>query len=229
MHNNTNKDNRLQQSVRPPLVGLDVLPTRILEDDEEDEDEDDEDERNIWERETFDKDLRPRRPLPNSRFSLFQYASTGAVYAQDLEVKIREQGTSLSARDLGMDYPDGPYELIPKALKETTSRIADKLTTEQRMDDILVVDRLIDTMEGKTAPWKGNTKELQALADKVPVTQEELRRNLDLDLQQLVENLKLYILRLQDADEPGTPALDVDAKVNEAMKIITESREPTTL
>jgi len=44
-----------------------------------------------------------------------------------------------------------------------------------------------------------------------------------------VENLKLYILRLQDADEPGTPALDVDAKVNEAMKIITESREPTTL
>ncbi|GJJ69689.1 hypothetical protein EMPS_02037 [Entomortierella parvispora] len=224
----TNKDNRLQQSVRPPLVGLDVLPTRILEDDEEDEDEDEEDDRNVWERETFDKDLRPRRPLSNSKFSLFQYASTGGVYAQEIEIKTKEKDALLSKRDLGVDYPDGPYEPIPKGLRETTSRIADKLIA-RRMDDIDVVDQLLDASEGMVASWKGNAKELQARADKVPVTQDELRRNLDLDLRQLLENLKLYILRLEDADEPGAPALDVNAKVNEAMQIVTDSRQPNTL
>lgn len=223
----TNKDNRLQQAVRPPLLGLDVLPTRILENDEDDEDEDEE----VLEGEKTDKDMRARPPVNNSKFSLFQYASTGAIYGQEYEVKVRQEDSALSNRALGVDYPDGTYESHPIALKELSSRLADELMTgnedEAQKND--VIDKLIDSTEGHVAPWKRDAKELQALVDDELITQNDVRRHVDLDLQQLLERLKIYMSRFQEFDGPEATGLDVEARVNEAMRIITESRHPNTL
>ncbi|KAG0044610.1 TATA box-binding protein-associated factor RNA polymerase I subunit C [Gryganskiella cystojenkinii] len=214
----TTKENQLQQPVKPPLSGLDVLPTRILDDGEEEDEDDDEDET---------KKINPLS-VATSKFSLIQYASTGAVYAQEIEVKASPTDIERPPKmSFGMDFPDGPYEsdLI------TLGSLSSKLVTQDDLEfeESEAIDKLLAATEADVAPWKRGVKAEQLLADKEALTHNDVRRNVDLDLQKLLENLKIYMLRQQDQDQPGSTELDVRAKMREAMRIITDSREPKSL
>ena len=217
----TTKENQLQQPVKPPLFGLDVLPSRMLEDEEE-EDEDDKDE------EAGQRKKSHPLSLATSKFTLIQYASTGAVYAQEIKVKAGLTDTEKSSKSsFGLQFPDGPYEPYPITLGSLSSN----LVTQQEMEfeEMEAIDKLLAAAEADVAPWKRGVKTEQSLADKELLTHNDIRRNLDLDLQKLLENLKIFMLRQQDQDQPGTAELDVNVKMREAMRIITDSREPQSL
>jgi hypothetical protein len=69
-------DRVLQQATKPPLLGLAVLPTFALEDENE-------------ESQDLHQNMQNTRTTIVSRFSLEQYAFTGAIYAQDMELRTK--------------------------------------------------------------------------------------------------------------------------------------------
>ncbi|KAF9434812.1 hypothetical protein BGZ76_007362, partial [Entomortierella beljakovae] len=204
-------DHEPQQAIKPPLIGLSVLPDFLLSVDDNEDEDDNED---------------AITSTSVSKFSLVQYAYTGAIYAQEIEIKSKEDIEAEGGRVRKDAILTGEYnEKLSTAnasMNHLATTIAQDMIANERLDEDEIVDTIIELFEGQVAPWKHGTKELQEQADVVTVSTSELRQNVDLDLTSLLSNLHTYISTDREA-RINRGLVDIDSKVTEAMTYISNS------
>ncbi|KAF9107147.1 hypothetical protein BGX29_007208 [Mortierella sp. GBA35] len=195
---------RLPQAIKPPLMGLAVLPASVLSADDKDDDDDDEEQ---------DSRALVKQSVPT--FSLLQYAVTGAVYAQEIEVVNKQEFGLGSSSDQVLTSGN------VLALSVAKGQSQEDVTAELEL-----IDRIVEAARGSVAPWKRGAKELQARADVPVITQPEVRDHDEFDLQDLMKNLKLYLLMDRESSRED---VDVESKVTQAMDFIGSSDTPVSM
>ncbi|KAF9115013.1 hypothetical protein BGX27_009232 [Mortierella sp. AM989] len=211
-------DNVLQQAIKPPLLGLALLPNSMFNDDED----------------PNENDLGiTRTDASVSKFSLVQYAFTGAVYAQEFEIHTKgeiESENSNVEKDsiLTADYHQGLFPVDAASENALISSIAHDMIANERLEEEEIIDSLFEAVEDHVAPWKQGVKEAQEQADDVVVSMTELRLHVDLDLQSLLAKLRKYMLIDREAST-NRWLVDVNAKVEEAMNFINNSTCPGSM
>ncbi|KAI8596467.1 hypothetical protein EDD21DRAFT_2722 [Dissophora ornata] len=203
----------MQQGVKPPLSGLAVLPYFDINSNSEDEDEDEDE----------DEVDNPRKWPSVSKFSLLQYASTGAVYAQEIELRTQMEVNAAGSevpKDsiLSADYNKGS---VPDTNAGSTlsSKIAHDLIVNEGLEEDEVINRLFEAAEDNVVPWKHGVAEAQERAHETPLGIRDVRSHLDLNVQKLLNKLQKYMLVDREARTKKV-ALNIDEKVEEAMKAI---------
>ncbi|KAG0216506.1 hypothetical protein BGX28_000020 [Mortierella sp. GBA30] len=180
-------DGQLQQSVKPPLLGLGVMATSLLAEGEHSEG---------LELEAVGTETK----LSVSRFSLLQYSSTGAVYAQEIEIKTQREITddeheTMKESILFSDHSHEPGEIDAASENPLTSKLALLASEQEEHDEIQLIDELIAAAEGHVAPWRNRIVEAQRLADEIAVSPAEVHEHVDLDLRALLNSIKALLLR----------------------------------
>ncbi|KAG0009146.1 hypothetical protein BGZ80_002694, partial [Entomortierella chlamydospora] len=214
-------DQTLQQAIKPPLIGLAVLPDSVFDDDDDDGDD-----------EIFDE-VPTVKSSSVSKFSLVQYAYTGAVYAQEFEIRTEEEVKSDANNIrknsiLSADYNQGFGAIDGPSQNTLATSIAHDMIMNERLEEEEIIDSLLEAAEGRVAPWKRGVKEAQEQADDAIVNLAELHFHVDLDLQSLLAKLQKYMLVDREAST-NSGLIDIDAKVEEAMDFINNSTFPLTM
>ncbi|KAF9288706.1 TATA box-binding protein-associated factor RNA polymerase I subunit C [Mortierella alpina] len=211
-HVHNTSDGQLQQSVKPPLQGFGVIATSLLDASNDGDDV---------------HDLTASQ-LNISRFSVLQYSATGAVYAQELEMKPKVQGEQHedTALDLQSTLQTGEADVASG--NPLTSKLARDLVSGQELDEMQMIDELIAAAEQNVAPWKGKVKEAQEMADDVVVSREEVHEHVELDMREMLVRAKRYLLF--DWEKPH---LDVKtgaaAMAEEGMRFLSTSSTPPSM
>ncbi|KAG0331936.1 hypothetical protein BG000_010476, partial [Podila horticola] len=220
----TDDQGRLPQGIKPPLFGLDLLPSAVLEvNDEEDE---------------IDDDTRHKKLRNSKKFSVIQYSYTGAVYAQELEMLKKselESGRRLRVTResiLSSEYHDDQPSLSASTVSADGNMLVSDLThqlntREQDLDPLDLMDQVVHASDGLCAPWKHGAKAAQGIADEPPVKPLEVRRHEDLDLTSFIKKLEAY-LKTDFELSSRSREIDLQQKLNEAQAYILANRWTTT-
>lgn len=220
----TDDQGRLPQGIKPPLFGLDLLPSAVLEvnDDEEE----------------IDDDTRHKKLRNSKKFSVIQYSYTGAVYAQELEMLKKselESGRRLRVTResiLSSEYHDDQPSLSASTVSADGNMLVSDLThqlntREQDLDPLDLMDQVVHASDGLCAPWKHGAKAAQGIADEPPVKPLEVRRHEDLDLTSFIKKLEAY-LKTDFELSSRSREIDLQQKLNEAQAYILANRWTTT-
>ncbi|KAF9931861.1 TATA box-binding protein-associated factor RNA polymerase I subunit C [Linnemannia zychae] len=205
---------RMYHAVKPPLMGLAVLPTSALIVDNENNDD--------------PSNQRPTVTLLGTdsdiKFSVIQYAATGAVYAQEIDMIKKQDGMDVSLMDQILKSGN---KLAIDIAQNTMEIEGDKGHSEVGEEQQLqIVKEIFDTSESYVAPWKKGVKEAQIEADKPVVTELEVREHIKIDVSQLMEGLREYLLLDREVDQDS---IDLEVKVNEAIEFIKRSAPSVTM
>ncbi|KAG0328826.1 hypothetical protein BG004_002458, partial [Podila humilis] len=232
----TDELGRLAQGVCPPLCGLELLSSALLGSDDEGEDEDDttEDFGRMRERDN----TRHRKQRSCKQFSVLQYASTGALYAQELEIMKQSELDSDQGR-LGISRES----ILSKEYRNTDDN--EELTLEARTvaaDGNLLVselahhhlqaddddDHFMDSQDpvvqmtlaakGLTASMKAPAKEMQRRANIPPLKIMEFHRHEDMDMTAFVTTLDKYLA--MDPDAVSHDRTHIKQKIEQAKQEI---------
>ncbi|CAO3568245.1 unnamed protein product [Mortierella alpina] len=205
-------DGQLQQSVRPPLQGFGVIASSLL--DVHDDDDDVHDSK--------------AKQLSISRFSTLQYSATGAVYAQEIEMKLKEQGRQHEDSVISLKSTLETGEVDVASGNLLTSKLARDLVSGQELDEMQVIDELIAAAEQNVAPWKSKVKDTQELADDFVVSREEIHEHEELDMREMLVRAKRYLLF--DWEKPHLdPKTGAAAMAEEGMRVISTSTAPPSM
>lgn len=205
-----------QQATKPPLLGLAVLPTSALEDEDQED-------------QNLHQNMQSTRTTSVSRFSLVQYAFTGAIYAQDMELRTKREVESADGnipKDaiISADYTRNS-DTDAASGNHLSSKIARHLT-ENGVQDDQMLETLIEAANANVASWKHELKEAQEQADEAIVEVAELVPHMDLDLKRLLNVLRLSLLEDRTGNEGDA---DIQAMLASAMEYIRESTFPLTM
>ncbi|KAG0246146.1 hypothetical protein B0O80DRAFT_57448 [Mortierella sp. GBAus27b] len=196
-----------QHGAKPPLLGLAVLPTSILQDEE------DPDSHQI---------ITGAKSKSISRFSLLQYAFTGAIYAQDLELKMETDRNNQTDALISVDE-DGSLTDAASG-NYLSSEIARQLA-KSGIQDEEVIDMLIESGNINIAHWKHDVQEAEQVDESI-VGVGDLMPHVDLDLKRLLNTLKVSLLE-DRAD--GESDADLESMLASATQTIRESFKPVTM
>ncbi|KAF9302467.1 hypothetical protein BGZ74_005316 [Mortierella antarctica] len=186
----TDDQGRLAQGIKPPLFGLDLLPSAVLEVDKEDEE--------------IDDDTRHQKLRNSKKFSVIQYSYTGAVYAQEFEMlktseldsgrRLRVTRESILSSEYHDDQPSLSSSTVSADGNILVSDLTHQLNTgEQDLDPLDLMDQIVHATDGLCAPWKHGAKAAQSIADNPPLNPLEVRRHEDLDLTSFIKKLETYL------------------------------------
>ncbi|KAF8981574.1 hypothetical protein BGZ46_002556 [Entomortierella lignicola] len=212
-------DQILQQAIKPPLLGLAILPDSMINESELDYD-------------NSERDASMLKDTNISKFSLIQYAYTGAVYAQEYEIRTKEdieseENNSEKDSILTADY-NGLVGIDTAPENALASSIAHDMIANEHLEEDDLIDSLIEAAEGHVAPWKRGVKEAQEQADDVIVNMIEFRYHDDFDLRSLLDQLQKYMTIDREA-ETNKGLVDIEAKVEQAMDFINNNMHQLTL
>lgn len=160
-------------------------------------------------------------------FTLLHYSFTGAVYAQDMEMKTKRQVESADStlkdtihstdmgRYSGMDASSGNH---------LSSKVASNLIKNGIPDD-KVIDTLMEAANSNVASWGREFLELQEEVDESVVQVGEVMPHIDQDLKRLLGALKQSLVEERKHGEDT----DLDDMVEKAMVFIRESSLPVSM
>ncbi|KAI1319416.1 hypothetical protein EDD11_003993 [Mortierella claussenii] len=209
------EDGLLQQAIKPPLLGLAVIPNTEF---------------GYQDQASPGDALTTAEDVSVAKFSLAQYAFTGAVYAQEIELHTQQEVNAKDSpvpRDSILSEESVSHRLDAASANELTSTVAYD-TEQQQLHEEQIIDSIIKATQGNVAPWKVSDWEAQALADEVTVSRTEVRAHIDLDLRSLLSKLETYVS--MDRDAPvNIESVDIDAKVFQVMEIISNTASPRTM
>ncbi|KAG0034036.1 hypothetical protein BGZ81_006377 [Podila clonocystis] len=208
----TDDQGRLAQGIKPPLFGLDLLPSVVLEVDDEEEE--------------IDDDTRHRKLRNSKKFSVIQYSYTGAVYAQELEMlkkseldsgrRLRVTRESIISSEYHDDQPSLSASTVSADGNILVSDLTHQLNTgEQDLDPLDLMDQIVHATDGLCAHWKHGTKAAQSVADDPPVNPLEVRRHEDLDLTSFIKKLEAY-LKTDFEHSSRSREIDMQQKLDQA-------------
>ncbi|ORZ26270.1 hypothetical protein BCR41DRAFT_219424 [Lobosporangium transversale] len=224
-------DGAMEHAVKPPLLGLAIIPDHVFDDSEFDEDN--------------DNDVSDSIQKSISKFSLVQYALTGAVYSQDFEIRTKEDieaennavlrdsilenfDTDVHRRvdaTSGNELSTGiAFDLMTK-VSEVDKEKENEGSKEIPTNEDVIIDRMIATAEAHVAPWRKGVKEAQDLADKVQLTKGDVHAHVDMDLRSFFSKLQEHASVDWDAST-NTDSVNIDKKITSAMEIINNSTTP---
>ncbi|KAG0034926.1 hypothetical protein BGZ82_005537 [Podila clonocystis] len=220
----TDDQGRLAQGIKPPLFGLDLLPSVVLEVDDEQEE--------------IDDDTRHKKLRNSKKFSVIQYSYTGAVYAQELEIlkkseldsgrRLRVTRESIISSEYHDDQPSLSASTVSADGNILVSDLTHQLNSgEQDLDPLDLMDQIVHATDGLCAPWKHGTKAAQSVADDPPVNPLEVRRHEDLDLTSFIKKLEAY-LKTDFEHSSRSREIDMQQKLDEAQAFILANRWTTT-
>ncbi|KAF9132855.1 TATA box-binding protein-associated factor RNA polymerase I subunit C [Mortierella sp. 14UC] len=205
---------RMYHAIKPPLMGLALLPTSALSDDEEN---------------GASQGSVALEANGATKFSVLQYAATGAVYAQ--EIDIVKQGPDLDSLS-GQVLTSG-NKLAFKIAQENATGGEDSddySDADNDSEDISrkleMLTKIMEASEGCVAPWKRGVRENQAKADRPGVTDRDVRKHERFDVTILMESLRTFLL-LDRETKPTV--IDLEASINDAMEFIAKSSSSVTI
>ncbi|KAG0280003.1 TATA box-binding protein-associated factor RNA polymerase I subunit C [Linnemannia exigua] len=205
---------RMYQAIKPPLMGLTLLPTSVLSDD---------DERGVSQSHVASE------AQGVTKFSVLQYAATGAVYAQEIDmVKRQELGHDSSADQVLTSGNTLAINIAQENARDAGEGSVDDSDedSEDLSRKLEILTKIMEASEGCVAPWKRGVKEDQARADKSECTNKEVREHVKVDVRNLMASLRTLLLK----DRETTPTIvDFESKVNDAMEFIAKSSTSVTL
>ncbi|KAF9385176.1 hypothetical protein CPB97_005061 [Podila verticillata] len=208
----TDDQGRLAQGAKPPLFGLDLLSSSVLEVDDEDQE--------------IDDDTRHKKLRNSKKFSVIQYSYTGAVYAQELEILKKSEldsGRRLRVTResiLSNEYHDDQPSLSARTVSAEGNILVSDLThqlniAEQDLDPLDLMDQIVHATDGLCAPWKHGAKAAQSIADDPPLNPLEVRRHEDLDLTSFIKKLEAY-LKTDFESSSRSREIDIQQKLKDA-------------
>ncbi|KAF9178019.1 hypothetical protein BGZ50_008128 [Haplosporangium sp. Z 11] len=214
----TRPNGQLQQAMKPPLLGLAVLSSSSLTGEHLAHDD------NVSEGGMAGQ-------LGCAKFSLLQYSLTGAVYAQEIELRTKQEVESIESdvpRDsiLSADYHLGGGDMDIAADNILSSKLAQDLTSGQELDEIQVIDAMIKAAEGHVARWKREVKETEALVDQITGSVEEVWTHVELNLTSLLASIRTFLLTDR---EQSSKEVDVEKKADEAMAFIMAAKSSLSM
>lgn len=220
----TDDQGRLAQGAKPPLFGLDLLSSSVLEVDDEDQE--------------IDDDTRHKKLRNSKKLSVIQYSYTGAVYAQELEILKKSEldsGRRLRVTResiLSNEYHDDQPSLSARTVSAEGNILVSDLThqlniAEQDLDPLDLMDQIVHATDGLCAPWKHGAKAAQSIADDPPLNPLEVRRHEDLDLTSFIKKLEAY-LKTDFESSSRSREIDIQQKLKDAKEYILENRWTTT-
>ncbi|KAK3815363.1 MAG: hypothetical protein J3Q66DRAFT_208237 [Benniella sp.] len=190
-----------QQAIKPPLMGFAVLPTKALE----------------------DVDMADQ----TQSFTLLHYSFTGAVYAQDMEMKTKREVESADTtlKDTLHSTDIGRYSGMDAASgNHLSSKVASSLIKNGIQDD-KVIDTLIEAANSNVASWGHEFLEIQEDVDESVVQVGEVMPHIDQDLKRLLGALKQSLVEERKHGEDA----DLDDMVEKAMVFIRDSALPVSM
>ncbi|KAF9348504.1 TATA box-binding protein-associated factor RNA polymerase I subunit C [Mortierella sp. NVP85] len=190
-----------QQAIKPPLMGFAVLPTKALE----------------------DVDMADQ----TRGFTLLHYSFTGAVYAQDMEMKTKREVESADSllKDTIHSTEIGRYSGMDAASgNHLSSKVASSLIKNGIQDD-KVIDTLIEAANSNVASWGHEFLEIQEEVDESVVQVGEVMPHIDQDLKRLLGALKQSLVEERKHGEDA----DLDDMVEKATVFIRDNALPVTM
>jgi len=204
---------RMSQAVKPPLMGVAVLPASVLNEDGAEEDGNNQ------------KDTRTAESGSSSisKFSLFQYAQTGAVYAQDIEMVKNQESNYNPSFSSSTDHITASGNTLDFNVVKTDPW---KEYPDDVSKQLELMDKFFDNPKGWVAPWKRSFKEQQALVDEPELAESDVREHIEIDITSVVEGVRKYLLIDREITQSD---VDIELKVREAMKYIDSSAASVTM
>ncbi|KAG0377694.1 TATA box-binding protein-associated factor RNA polymerase I subunit C [Mortierella sp. AD032] len=206
---------RMYQAIKPPLMGLALLPTSVLSDDDDDG--------------GASQSSVASEAQDVSKFSVLQYAITGAVYAQEIDMVKRQESGHDSLSDQVLTSGNTLAINIAQESTRDAGEASDDYSDEDSEDlarKLEMLTKIIEASEGCVAPWKRGVKEDQAKADKPDCTGKEVREHIKVDVRNLMASLRTLLLK----DRETNPTfIDLESKVNDAMEFIAKSSTSVTI
>ncbi|KAG0254662.1 hypothetical protein BG011_005606 [Mortierella polycephala] len=214
----TRPNGQLQQAMKPPLLGLAVLSSASLTG-----------EHTVHSDDVSEEGMAEQ--LGCTKFSLLQYSLAGAVYAQDIELRTKQEVESMESdipRDsiLSADYHLGGGDVDIAADNILSSKLAQDLTLGQELDEIQAIDAMIKAAEGHVARWKREVKEAEALVDQPTGSVEEVWTHVELNLTSLLASIRTYLLTDR---EQNSKEVDIEEKADEAMAFIMAAKSSLSM
>ncbi|KAG0070376.1 TATA box-binding protein-associated factor RNA polymerase I subunit C [Linnemannia elongata] len=203
---------RMYQGIKPPLMGLALLPSEILSDEDDDNGG------------TSQSSMSMEGHNSGSstvKFSVLQYAATGAVYAQEIDMIKRQE----SDYDASSDHilTSGNALAIDIALKNTGD-VESEGDSEEDSRKWEMVEKVFKSSRGWVAPWKKGIKEAQVAADEP--AESDVRAHETVDVRKVMEGLRRYLLLDRETNERD---IDLESKVHEAMVFIGQCTTSVTM
>ncbi|KAF9146514.1 TATA box-binding protein-associated factor RNA polymerase I subunit C [Mortierella sp. GBA39] len=203
---------RMYQGIKPPLIGLALLPSAILSD---------EDDENSGLSQSSMSPERHNNGSSTVKFSVLQYAATGAVYAQEIDMIKRQE----SDCDASSDYilTSGNTLAIDLA-QENTGQYESEGDSEEDSRKWEMVEKIFKASQGWVAPWKKGVEEAQVAADEP--AEPDVRAHVMVDVRKVMEGLRRYLLLDRETNEGD---IDLESKVHEAMVFIGQCTTSVTM
>ncbi|KAF9150551.1 TATA box-binding protein-associated factor RNA polymerase I subunit C [Linnemannia schmuckeri] len=205
---------RMYQGIKPPLMGLAVLPSSILS--YEDDDDSGQSQGSV-------SSESHNGGSSTIKFSVLQYAATGAVYAQEIEMIKRQESDHDASSDRILTSGN---ELAINIAQEHPGEVESEVDSEEDSRQWEMVEKIFKASQGWVAPWKKGVKEAQVAADEPAVPESNVREHVTVDVRKLMEGLRMYLLLDRETNESG---INLESKVTEAMEFIGQSGASVTM
>ncbi|KAG0370837.1 hypothetical protein BGZ54_003559 [Gamsiella multidivaricata] len=212
-------NHQLQQATKPPLRGLAVLPDSILAEKDEEDDQ------------LVDHDVSAMGKKSVSRFSLVQYAYTGAVYAQEIVLRTKQEieaaGSDVPKDSiLGTNLNQDSAPDIDSANTTSFKLVQDLIANQFEEDEI--VKALLEAPKGNTMVRKQKDEEAQKLADDEKFEAPEVHLHRNADQRPLLKKLKELLL-VDPEVQDNRDDRDIEAMVDKAMDFIGSMASPNSM
>lgn len=204
---------RMYQGVKPPLIGLALLPSAILSDMD--------DESGGMSQSPMSAERHNSGSSTTIKFSVLQYAATGAIYAQEIDMIKRQESDYDASSDhiltsgnaLAIDIAQG-----------NTGEVESEGDSEEDSRKWEMVEKIFKASQGWVAPWKKGVKEAQVAADEP--AESDVRAHVMVDVRKVMEGLRRYLLLDRETNEGD---IDLESKVHEAMVFIGQCTTSVTM
>lgn len=203
---------RMYQGIKPPLIGLALLPSAMLSD---------EDDENGGMSQSLMSSERHNSGSSTIKFSVLQYAATGAVYAQEIDMIKRQEADYDASSDHILTSGNA---LAIDIAQENAGDVELEGDSDEDSRKWEMVEKIFKASQGWVAPWKKGVKEAQVAADE-PV-ESDVRAHVMVDVRKVMEGLRSYLLLDRETNEGD---IDLESKVHEAMVFIAQCTTSVTM